>query len=85
MSNSVIDVDWFFQEVVLRGLAGLVPGIWLSHRDIDVINQQYGLDPATLLSLSYSTLASPSTWVAAAVGAAMIYAAMRLRRWRDEG
>lgn len=85
VSNTVIDVNWFVDEVVLRGLAGLVPGIWLSHGDIEVINQQYGLDPTTLLELSYSTLAHPSTWIAAAVGAAMIYAAMRLRRWRDEG
>ena len=85
VSDTIIDIDWFFQEVVLRGLTGLVPGIWLSRSDIEVINQQYGLDPSTLLGLSYSTLAHPSTWVAAAVGAAMIYAAMRLRRWRDEG
>jgi ABC-2 type transport system permease protein len=85
VSSTVIDVDWFVGEVVLRGLAGLVPGIWLSHGDIEVINQQVGLDPSTLLGLSYATLARPSTWIAAAVGAAMIYAAMRLRRWRDEG
>ena len=85
VSNSVIDVDWFVQEVVLRGLAGLVPGIWLSYGDIETINQQVGLDPTTLLGLSYSTLSHPSTWVAAVAGAAMIYAAMRLRRWRDEG
>ena len=85
VSNTVFDVDWFVSEVVLRGLAGLVPGIWLSHGDIETINEQYGLNPATLLELSYSTLAQPGTWIAAAVGAAMIYAAMRLRRWRDEG
>ncbi|KFI05702.1 hypothetical protein [Massilia sp. BSC265] len=85
VSNTVIDVNWFVGEVVLRGLAGLVPGIWLSHGDIEVINQQYGLNPTTLLELSYSTLAHPSTWIAAAIGAGMIYAAMRLRRWRDEG
>lgn len=85
VSNTVIDIDWFFGEVVLRGLAGLVPGIWLSQGDIEVINQQYGLDPGTLLALSYSTLAHPSTWIAAAVGCAMLYGAIRLRRWRDEG
>jgi ABC-2 type transport system permease protein len=85
VSDTVFDVDWFVGEVVARGLTGLVPGIWLSQGDIEVINQQYGLDPLQLLSLSYSTLAQPGTWIAAAVGAGMIYAAMRLRRWRDEG
>jgi ABC-2 type transport system permease protein len=85
VSNTIFDVDWFMSEVVARGLAGLVPGIWLSQPDIEVINQQYGLDPMTLLSLSYSTLAKPGVWIAAAVGIAMIFGAIRLRRWRDEG
>lgn len=85
VSSTVIDIDWFFGEVVVRGLAGLVPGIWLSQGHIEVINQQYGLDPSALLGLSYSTLAHPSTWIAAAVGCAMLYGAIRLRRWRDEG
>lgn len=85
VSSTVIDIDWFFSEVVVRGLAGLVPGIWLSQGHIEVINQQYGLDPSALLGLSYSTLGYPSTWIAAAVGCAMLYGAIRLRRWRDEG
>ncbi|CAN7451921.1 hypothetical protein [Massilia sp. LjRoot122] len=85
VSNTVFDVDWFVSEVVVRGLGGLVPGIWLSQPDIEVINQQYGLDPMTLLGVSYSTLASPGVWIAAAIGVAMIAVAVRLRRWRDEG
>ena len=39
----------------------------------------------TLLGVSYSTLASPGVWIAAAIGVAMIAVAVRLRRWRDEG
>jgi hypothetical protein len=34
---------------------------------------------------SWATLASPSVWVGAAAGAAMIYGAIRLRALRDEG
>jgi ABC-2 type transport system permease protein len=85
VSNTIIDVDWFLSEVVARGLGGLLPGIWLAQANIDAINEQQGLDPSMLLGLSYSSLASPGPWIAAAVGAGMIYAAMRLRRWRDEG
>jgi len=85
VSTTVLNIDWFFREVVARGLAGLVPGIWLSYPDIEIINQQYGLDPTTLLGVSYGSLASPAPWIAAAVGAAMIAGAIRLRRWRDEG
>ncbi|MFC0254014.1 hypothetical protein [Massilia consociata] len=85
VSNSVINVDWFVDQVVMRGLLGLVPGIWMSEASINALNERQGLDPAMLLGLSYGTLASPGVWIAAAVGAGMIYAAMRLRRWRDEG
>jgi ABC-2 type transport system permease protein len=31
------------------------------------------------------TLATAKAWIGAIVGAAMIFGAMRLRRWRDEG
>jgi ABC-2 type transport system permease protein len=31
------------------------------------------------------TLATAQAWIGALIGAAMIVAAVRLRRWRDEG
>lgn len=85
VSATQIDVDWFLSEVVARGLAGLVPGIWFSQDHIALMNQQEGIDPTSLLGMSYGTLATPGVWIAALVGAAMLYGAMRMRRWRDEG
>ena len=85
VSNAQIDVDWFLSEVVARGLTGLVPGIWLSQDHIRVMNQQEGVDPMGLLGMSYGTLATPGVWIAALLGAAMLYGAMRMRRYRDEG
>lgn len=85
VSSTQIDVDWFLSEVVARGLAGLVPGIWFSQDHIRVMNQQEGIDPTGLLAMSYGTLATPGVWIAALLGAAMLYGAMRLRRYRDEG
>jgi ABC-2 type transport system permease protein len=85
VSNVQIDVNWFLSEVVARGLTGLVPGIWLSQDHIAIMNQQEGLDPVGLLGMSYGTLASPGVWIAALLGAAMLYGAMRMRRYRDEG
>jgi len=46
-------------------------------------------DPAALLdsldlAYHYSALASPSLWIGAAAGAAMIAGAVWFRRWRDE-
>jgi ABC-2 type transport system permease protein len=33
---------------------------------------------------TYSTLLTPQLWVGAIAGAAMIFGAIRLRRWRDD-
>ncbi len=85
VSATQIDVDWYLGEVVARGLAGLVPGIWFSQDHIAVMNQQEGVDPTSLLGMSYGTLATPGVWIAALVGVAMLYGAMRMRRHRDEG
>jgi hypothetical protein len=38
-----------------------------------------------LASANYASLTTPNLWSGVAVGAAMIYAAIRLRRWKDEG
>jgi ABC-2 type transport system permease protein len=47
-------------------------------------------DPGSLLRVldlqrSWSILATPQLWIGAIAGVAMILAAVRLRRWRDEG
>ncbi|MDM5177370.1 hypothetical protein PO883_09220 [Massilia sp. DJPM01] len=76
------------QTVVGRILLGLAPGSWLggessamgshgAHVAIDRVNG--------LLADSWATLASPGAWVGAVAGMAMMYAAIRLRRLRDEG
>ena len=33
----------------------------------------------------YSVLLTPQLWIGVVAGAAMIFGAIRLRRWRDEG
>jgi ABC-2 type transport system permease protein len=43
------------------------------------------LDLNSILVQSWGTLAAPSVWIGAAAGAAMIFAAIRLRRSRDDG
>jgi ABC-2 type transport system permease protein len=37
------------------------------------------------LGTMYSVLATPQLWIGVVAGALMIVAAIRLRRWRDEG
>jgi ABC-2 type transport system permease protein len=87
--NDVLDVHWFSNQVVGRALGGLVPGIWFAFTD--------GVPPALrpgqngadnmqgLFVASWMTLATAKAWIGALLGAAMIFGAMRLRRWRDEG
>ena len=81
-----LNVKWFGEEVVARILGGLMPGIWFGEVNGRALAEQNaGFDAPMLLGLSYGTLASPAVWIAAVAGCAMIYGAIRLRRWRDEG
>jgi ABC-2 type transport system permease protein len=87
--NGGFDVNWFVHNVVMRGLGGLVPGIWLPFSKISpetLVNQaQHSVDAASVFTASWMTLTQPGVWVGVLVGGAMIFVAMRLRRWRDEG
>ena len=79
--------EWFWENVVGRLFGGFMPGMWFAFAgDFERIDD---IDPGTesVLSLvgeSYATLASPSLWVGLAIGAALIAAAIRLRRWRED-
>jgi ABC-2 type transport system permease protein len=44
-----------------------------------------GADMGVLFEASWMTLATAGAWIGAVAGAAMIFGAIRLRRWRDEG
>lgn len=85
-SGMSLHAKWIGEEVLARFLGGLMPGIWFGELDTATMRQmEGGLDTVMLLRLSYSTLSSPAVWIAAVAGCAMIYGAIRLRRWRDEG
>ena len=80
------NVEWFWHNIIARGLLSVVPGSWFGF-----VDPAGGLDPhrdidfSFLVVQSWKTLASVHAWAGAAVGAAMIFAATRLRRWKDEG
>ena len=84
-----LNSDWFIREVILRGMVSLVPGVWMAFEQIgpeQLIKpgmQTFG--STAVFTASWSILAKPSIWVGAVVGSAMIFASMRLRRFRDEG
>jgi ABC-2 type transport system permease protein len=79
--------SWFWKNIVARALTSVAPGTWLSAMDMSQFNDN---DPGSLLRVldlqrSWSILATPQLWIGAIAGVAMILAAVRLRRWRDEG
>jgi ABC-2 type transport system permease protein len=85
-SGLTLNVRWFGEEIVARVLLGVFPGVWFGEADGAALAQQNaGLDGPLLLGTSYATLLTPGVWIAAAAGCAMIYGAIRMRRWRDEG
>jgi ABC-2 type transport system permease protein len=78
---------WVWREVIGRGFLSIVPGSWFSfhHAERDLVAQMKYPDVGVMLTQSFGILASPNIWIGAALGAVMIYGAIRLRRWKDEG
>jgi ABC-2 type transport system permease protein len=86
-TTTEIGLTHIAKEVVSRGLGGLVPGIWFSFTEHSVAMRpgEHGIELDTVFQQSWMTLATPGVWIGAAVGMAMIFVAIRMRRWRDEG
>lgn len=80
-------LTYFAKEIVNRGLGGLVPGIWFSFSQHTMAMRPgpNGIEMDQVFAQSWVTLASPGVWIGAAAGVAMIFVAIRVRRWRDEG
>jgi ABC-2 type transport system permease protein len=84
------NVNWIWQCIVGRGLLSIMPGSWFSNgrEQLDIISGmsgRYEIDMGKVLAHSWGQLATPDLWIGVIAGAAMIYAAIRIRRWKDEG
>jgi ABC-2 type transport system permease protein len=88
-----LESGWFWKNIVARGLLSAVPGTWFDVANIssahitssEAARQMDSVHQFLSLQTTYSVLLTPQLWIGAAAGLAMIYAAIRLRRWRDEG
>lgn len=83
-----LKMDWVIENVVSRGLLGLIPGNWLPLAHVDksmLVGGGKSLVLSELFTASWMTVLTPQALIGVAAGAAMIFAAMRLRRWKDEG
>lgn len=76
-------------NIVAQGLMGVIPGIWFKYHVIPpeslMLPGHSGLDLGGVVAQSWATLASVDAWIGVAAGVAMLFAAVRIRRWRDEG
>lgn len=81
---------WFWRNIVGRILGGLVPNIELAYR-YHALGEHPSIRSPDDLTAMFSAsnilqgLVDPQLWIGAVAGAAMIFVALRLRRWRDEG
>ncbi|MGK5036758.1 hypothetical protein [Janthinobacterium sp. LB3P118] len=85
------ELSWIQLPVLGRALLGTLPGSWYLFEP-ELLPQMHALATGgshmtriDVFSNSWSSLALPAVWLGAAAGGALIYAAIRLRRWREEG
>ncbi len=89
-SNAIFDfnwdIGWFWQNIVARMLLSVAPGSWLGFTDAGRGIADHGATHMdSLLSHSWQAMATANLWIGVLAGVAMLYAAIRLRRWKDEG
>jgi ABC-2 type transport system permease protein len=87
-SGQTLLLSHYASDVVARILGGIVPGIWFTFQpalQTGVRPTENGVDMSGLVSQSYLSLAGIDAWIGVAMGVLMLYAAIRMRRWRDEG
>ena len=82
-----INADWFIEHVVLRVLGSLSPGAWIPMEKLDQgsMSDNGLVAMAGVLKQSWMLLGGANLWIGVIAGVAMIVAAIRLRRFRDEG
>lgn len=83
-----LEGGWFWKHVVGRLLLGTLPAHDLFYRgqDFELSRDAVGSVHQMLsIPITWGAFARPETWAGAAAGAVMIFLAIRLRRWRDEG
>ncbi|HEY0662640.1 MAG TPA: hypothetical protein VGD21_15120 [Lysobacter sp.] len=82
-----METVWFWKNIVARGLFSVAGFTWFDAANVGPIDVEgpSAIHSVINLRTTYSVLATPQLWVGVIAGAAMIFGAIRLRRWRDEG
>ncbi|TZF90614.1 ABC transporter permease [Lysobacter lacus] len=81
------DVSRMWYVVVYRGLLSVFPATWIPHLQSSVGGIHTPDEIANVVNVAnnWTVAATADLWIGVVVGLALIGAAIRLRRWRDEG
>ena len=84
-----LDDGWYWKHMVFRGLLSVFPGSWYANPAVQQamsakVDGPGDLAGAIQIGKSWALFGTADLWIGALAGAAMIYAAIRLRRWRDD-
>ncbi len=87
MRLAALETSWFWTNIVARMLLSVVP---ITGADLARMGRTDFDTPGAVVELfsvaaMYANLATPQLWIGAVAGVLMIYVAIRLRRWRDDG
>lgn len=84
-----LDAGWYGRNIVARGLVSVFPGTWYMNSAVNSQVSAHVRGPGDITNLiqvgnSWALFGTAELWIGALAGAVMIYAAIRLRRWRDD-
>ncbi len=84
-----LDAGWYGRNIVARGLVSVFPGSWYLNSTVRDHVSTHVRSPGDIASAlqvgkSWVVFGTADLWIGALVGAVMIFAAIRLRRWRDD-
>lgn len=82
------NMDWYWRVIISRGFLSNVPFSWLVLNpsiSLDSLRSPQGWENAARTFSSWRQLTTANLWIGVAAGSAMLYAAIRIRRWKDEG
>ena len=83
-----LDDGWYWKNIVARSLVSVFPGSWYMsdamQNQVMHVNDPSDFANAIQIGKSWAVFGSAELWIGALTGAVMIYAAIRLRRWRDD-
>ena len=84
-----LDAGWYGRNIVARGLVSVFPGTWYMNSTVTDQVSKHVKGPGDIaaaldIGKTWAVFGTAELWIGALVGAVMIFAAIRLRRWRDD-